>query len=87
MRMPSIRGYIAERWSADDWAGEDARLRFIQSQFWYYRGERAPGGLLAEKSDDGWPRRRTRCAPSVRLCPKNPLAVYMLGRVYYAMER
>jgi hypothetical protein len=57
-------------------------LGFIRSQFWYYRGERAPGGLLARRPQrDGLAASERALATSVRLCPENPLAVYMLGRV------
>jgi hypothetical protein len=56
---------------------------FLRSQFEYYRGERAPGGLfnppLATASglaeSERWLQR------SVATCPRNPLAFYMLGRV------
>jgi tetratricopeptide (TPR) repeat protein len=58
-------------------------IRFIQSQFWYYRGERAPGGLIsAHRTRQGLEAARNALCRSVELCPENPLSVYMLGRVY-----
>jgi hypothetical protein len=54
---------------------------FIRSQFYYYRGERAKGGLLAScQTASGLASGERNLRESVRLCPKNPLAVYMLGR-------
>ena len=56
---------------------------FIRSQFYYYRGERVPGGLLAaNKTSSGLAAATRNLRTSVSLCPKNPLAVYMLGRAY-----
>lgn len=56
---------------------------FIRSQFWYYRGERAPGGVFAAKpTAEGLKSSAYALRTSVWLCPKNPLAVYMLGRAY-----
>ena len=56
---------------------------FIRSQFYYYRGERAPGGLLAAKpTRKGLETAIGYLRKSVKLCPRNPLAVYMLGRAY-----
>jgi hypothetical protein len=60
-------------------------LDFINSQFWYYRGERVPGGLLSTvKTPEGLEMAKSNLQTSVNLCPWNPLAVYMLGRAYYA---
>lgn len=54
---------------------------FLRSQFDYYRGEQTPGGLLsAPPTSAGLHRAAERLAASVRLCPANPLAVYMFGR-------
>jgi hypothetical protein len=56
---------------------------FIRSQFYYYRGERAIGGILASNpTREGLAASEKQLETSVRLCPKNPLAVYMLGRTY-----
>lgn len=56
---------------------------FVRSQFWYYRGERAPGGLLAlRQTQSGLSRAQRALEQSVKFCAKNPLSVYMLGRVY-----
>jgi hypothetical protein len=58
-------------------------LRFLRSQFWYYRGERAADGVLAPKPTAQGMRASGRdLERSTQLCPRNPLAVYMLGRVY-----
>ncbi len=58
---------------------------FLRSQFWYYRGERAPSGILASHRTPGGLKASERAlATSVSICQENPLAVYMLGRVHYA---
>lgn len=60
-------------------------IPFIRSQFWYYRGERAKGGIIAsKKTKDGLNASADALQTSVKLCPQNPLSVYMLGRVYFA---
>lgn len=59
---------------------------FVRSMFWYYRGERTTGGLtLGPKTKDGLYRSVRYLRASVHLGWRNPLAVYMLGRVYYAL--
>lgn len=61
-------------------------LDFIRSQFYYYRGERARDGLLASKpSRQGLKRSEQQLRMSVKYCPRNPLAVYMLGRTHLAL--
>lgn len=56
---------------------------FIRSQFYYYRGERAVGGILAERpTKEGLALSEQQLKTSLRYCPQNPLAVYMLARVY-----
>ncbi len=56
---------------------------FIASQFDYYRGERAKKGLLGSPmTPAGLETEAAFLRRSVRACPRNPLAVYMLGRVY-----
>lgn len=56
---------------------------FIQSQFWYYRGERVNGGVFSKtKTSEGLKASERALSVSVKLCPYNPLSVYMLGRVY-----
>jgi hypothetical protein len=58
---------------------------FLRSQFWYYRGERAAGGILSTiKTGEGIKESREALSQSVKICPKNPLSVYMLGRAYMA---
>lgn len=58
---------------------------FIASQFWYYRGERTPGGLLSKtQTRKGLRESEIALQTSVRLNPGNPLAVFMLGRVLLA---
>jgi hypothetical protein len=63
-------------------------LKFVRSQFYFYRGERAPGGLL------GAPRTARGLAASARFLeraeqenPQNPLAIYVLGHVYLRQGR
>ncbi len=56
---------------------------FVRSQFWFYRGERAPGGILAaHPTSSGLASSQQRLEKSVALCPGNPIAVYLLGRTY-----
>jgi len=63
-------------------------ISFLRSQFWYYRGERVKGGLLSTgTTKSGLARSAKAFEISVRLCPNNPLAVYMLGRTYLAEGR
>ncbi len=58
-------------------------IDFLRSQFWFYRGERAPGGLLASvKTKEGLAESARALETSVRICPNNPLAEFSLGRVY-----
>lgn len=60
---------------------------FIQSQFWYYRGERTKGGLFATvKTKEGIETAENNLKKSIKLCPNNPLPVYMLGMVYLLDE-
>jgi hypothetical protein len=58
-------------------------VRFLQSQFDYYRGERTPGGLLTRPlaTRSGLEQSERWLRKSVAECPQNPLAYYMLGRV------
>ncbi|MDH7601532.1 MAG: hypothetical protein QHI38_05215 [Armatimonadota bacterium] len=56
---------------------------FVRSQFYFYRGERAKGGLLyRDRTAAGLAAEERELKKSVRLCPGNPLAVYMLGRLH-----
>jgi hypothetical protein len=58
-------------------------LSFLQSQFYFYRGERADGGALARtKTSGGLEASRRYLETSLRLCPRNPLPAYFLIRVY-----
>ncbi len=60
-------------------------MDFLKSQFWYYRGERAPGGLYTgRKSTAGLQTAAKALETSMKLCPGNPLTVFMLSRVYKA---
>jgi hypothetical protein len=60
-------------------------IEFLRSQFYYYRGERVPGALLSAKpTQSGLSAAQKYFEESVRACPRNPLSVYMLGRVYLA---
>ena len=56
---------------------------YLVSQFDYYRGERAPGGFVASpKTPEGLSASAKYLEKSVKECPQNPLAQYVLGRVY-----
>ncbi|MCX7600385.1 MAG: hypothetical protein N2Z75_00420 [Meiothermus sp.] len=57
-------------------------LRYLQSQFYYYRGERAPGGFIGPSTPQGLAASARFLEEAVRLEPGNPLAVYVLGLVY-----
>jgi len=56
---------------------------FLNSQFDYYRAERADHGVMDMTSNAmGLATSITFLEASVRECPNNPLAVYVLGRAY-----
>lgn len=56
---------------------------FVRSQFWFYRGERAKGGLLSKvKTKEGLKASERALKKSIRICPRNPLSVYTLGKIY-----
>ncbi|MCX7801785.1 MAG: hypothetical protein N2313_02050 [Meiothermus ruber] len=57
-------------------------LRYLQSQFYYYRGERAPNGFIGPSTPQGLAASAGFLQQAVRLEPGNPLAVYVLGLVY-----
>lgn len=57
-------------------------LRYLQSQFYYYRGERAPNGFIGPSTPQGLVASAGFLQQAVRLEPGNPLAVYVLGLVY-----
>lgn len=62
--------------SAADWLDR----KFLLSQTHYYRGERAPGGFLANpKTDAGMAESLRFFQLAVRESDQNPLAVYALG--------
>lgn len=80
-----IRAYTAEKDGARISVAALTGLnkRFITSQFAYYRGERAPGGILSSAPTKTGLSRSAHYLQSAALeCPDNALAVYMLGRVY-----
>jgi hypothetical protein len=61
---------------------------FVRSQFWFYRGEQAPGALLAKtRTDVGLEAAARALQTSIKFRPQNPLAVYTLGRVYWAQQK
>jgi len=61
---------------------------YVRSQFYYYRGERAPGGVIASKrSKAGLAASARLLRKSVKLSPANSLAVYMLGKTYAAQGK
>jgi hypothetical protein len=54
---------------------------FLRSQFEFYRGERAPGGLVADKpTREGLTASAAHFRKAVALCSRNPLAVFSLAR-------
>lgn len=56
---------------------------YVRSQFYYYRGERAPGGFMGNpKTPEGLAKSEQFLLEAIRLAPQNPLAVYVLGHVY-----
>lgn len=58
-------------------------IPFLRSQFAFYRGERAPGGIVSGRpTAEGLEASARYLRESVALCPDNPLATYTLGRVY-----
>jgi hypothetical protein len=85
-----IVGYKTES-RLRDIAAEQVRsldYSFVRSQFWYYRGERAKGGLLASRpTSEGLAQSSKAFRQSVKFCAKNPLSMYMLGRVYSAQGK
>jgi hypothetical protein len=60
-------------------------IPFLHSQFYYYRGERQVGGVIAtHHTPSALKATEQNLRRSVAFCPQNPLAVYMLGRTYLA---
>ncbi len=61
---------------------------YVRSQFYYYRGERTPDGIIALKhTKAGLTASAYFLEKSVSLRSANSLAVYMLGRVYAAQGK
>ena len=55
---------------------------FVRSQFYYYRGERAPGHVIWDPVEQSsLPRAVDALTRSLKECPENPLSTYMLGKV------
>lgn len=85
-----ITGYQAQEGGAVVPAAQVRSLdyKYLVSQFDYYRGERAPGGFVAsEKTPEGLAASAKYLEKSVKECPQNPLAQYVLGRVYLRQNR
>ncbi len=56
---------------------------FVRSQFYFYRGERATNGFLAKPgTNDGLAASASALEMAIKIQPRNPLAVYVLGHVY-----
>lgn len=56
---------------------------YVRSQYFYYRGERVPGGFITgPKTPEGRAASARFLEQAVRLAPQNPLATYVLGLVY-----
>lgn len=63
-------------------------LDYVNSMFDYYRAERTPNGLLAEKPSASAMKRSVMFLErSVRRSSQNPLAVYQLARAYLKQGR
>ena len=63
-------------------------VNFLRSQFYYYRGERTPGGFMGAPSTKvGLEQSAKMLEVAQRLEPQNPLAVYVLGHVYRRLGR
>lgn len=63
-------------------------IAFLNSQFWYYRGERTHGGLvLGPKTPKGLAAAEKAFRKSLSYCPDNPLTVIMLGRDLSALGK
>jgi tetratricopeptide (TPR) repeat protein len=56
---------------------------FVRSQFYFYRGERATNGFLAKPgTPEGLEASASALEAAIKIQPRNPLAVYVLGHVY-----
>ncbi|HEV8338934.1 MAG TPA: hypothetical protein VGR25_04665 [bacterium] len=63
-------------------------VTFLRSQFDYYRGERAPGGFLGRPATaQGLAASARFLERAVQASSQNPLAVYVLGHVYWKQGR
>ena len=66
----------------------ELNVDFLRSQFYYYRGERAPGGFVGKPSTTtGLEQSAKMLEVAQRLEPQNPLVVYVLGHVYRKLGR
>ncbi len=98
MQMGSIYAYVEPQYDANEWitgyrlVGTGATvapsklrlldLPFLKSQFDYYRGERALGGVIAKaKTPAGLAASERFYRKSLAECPQNPLTRAMLVRV------
>ena len=104
MRQGSGYRYVEPVYDADDWitgyritgTGQTVApsaltlldLPFLRSQFDYYRGERAIGGVIAkEKTKAGLASSERFYVKSLSECPQNPLTRAMLVRTLAAQGR
>lgn len=55
---------------------------FLRSQFYYYRGERVPGGFIGPSNPKGLAASARFLEQAIYYDPQNPLPVYVLGHVY-----
>ncbi len=63
-------------------------VAFLRSQFYYYRGEQVQGGVVNGPATPLGLQRAVRYLERAQqLEPRNPLAVYVLGRVYLRQGR
>jgi len=61
---------------------------YVRSQFYYYRGERTPGGFAdTHKTNAGQQNSVRFLEQAITYAPENPLAHYVLGRAYARQGR
>jgi hypothetical protein len=88
-RGSTITGFADPQGGRDkSWAVRGLDANFLQSQFDFYRGERAEGGFMGTpRTPEGLQESAKYLERAVKECPQNPLAVYVLGHVYRYLGR
>ena len=62
-------------------------VTYLRSQFYYYRGERTPGGFMGPSTTAGLAASARFLETATKIEPGNALAVYVLGLVYRKQGR